>query len=142
MTTAAFIGGFAFMIGDGATSEAFTKLEEVSDFSGFGITNGLVRVSSFDSVNNHEFIADALAEGAEISITCLRVHTAGSQQDFLKNKVKNKQTLNVKMTSTDGTTSKTFSYAVVALGFQETFSFEEANTITFTLKTTGDITES
>ena len=142
MTTAAFTGGFEFKIGDGGSSETFTTLEEVKDFGNFGITNELVNSSSFDSVNNQEYIAAALADGAEIAVICNRVHTASSQQDYVKNKVKNKQTFNVQMVSTDGTTAKTQSFAVVALGAQESFSFTEANTITFTLKITGDITES
>ena len=43
---------------------------------------------------------------------------------------------------TDGTNTITFTFAVTALGYSNQPSYEDVNMVSFTLKISGDITES
>ena len=138
--TSAFKGGFEFKIGDAASPEVFTKLEEVREVSGFGNTNPLLDASSFDSAAR-EYIA-GLADGSEFSTTCIRVHTASNIQDDVITAVDAGNTINAQIAWTDGTNAKTYDFAVVALGYEYGPSYEDVSTIVFTFKITGDITVS
>ena len=140
MTTAAFRGGFTFKIGDGGSSETFTAIEEAREVSGFGKTNPLIDATSFDSTAR-EYIA-GLSDGSEFTLGCLRVHTASSQQDVVVGKVDTGATFNVQFSLTDGTTAKTYSFAVVGIGYEISPSVDDATTINFTLKISGAITVS
>ncbi len=138
--TAAFTRGFTFKVGDGASSEAFTDLEEVKDISGFGKTNPLLDATSFASTGR-EYIA-GLADGSEFTLNCLRVHTGSSQQDVVIGKVDGGLTFNAQFSLTDGTTAKTYSFAAVGIGYEIVPSVEDVNAINFTLKISGAITVS
>jgi len=135
--TAAFKGGFQFKVGDAASPEVFALLEEVREVSGFGKTNPLLDATSFDSAAR-EYIA-GLADGSEFTATCIRVHTASNKQDVVIAAVDAGSTINAQIAWTDGTTEKTYDFAVVALGYEYGPSYEDVSTVVFTLKITGDI---
>ena len=138
--TDAFIGGLAVKRGDGGGPEAFTVIEEVTGLGGFGSTNPLIDVTSHDSTAR-EYIA-GLADGSELSIECNRIHTAANVQDDLIADVIAKVTRNFQITLTDGSVNKTYDFAGVCLSQIITPSFDDKNTIAFTVKITGAITES
>jgi len=140
MTTAAFRGGLEFKIGDGGSSETFTKIEELRDISGFGKTNPLIDATSFDSTAR-EYIA-GLPEGSEFTLGCLQVLASNSQQSVVKGKVDTGATFNVQVVETDGTNTTTYSFAVVGIGYEIAPSYEDASMINFTLKISGNITVS
>lgn len=137
--TAAFKGGFAFKVSNGASPEVFTTLEEVRSVSGFGKTNDTIDATSFDSGNTRENIA-GLADGAEFTVECIRVHTSPSVQDALIAYVDAGSNCNITITWTNGTTSKTFTFAVTAVGYEYGPSYEDVSTVNFTLKISGNIT--
>lgn len=140
MTTAAFRGGFQFKVGDGGSSETFTKIEELRDISGFGKTNPLIDATSHDSTAR-EYIA-GLPDGSEFTLSCLQVLDSTSQQNVVRGKVDTGATFNVKLEQTDGTNTKTYSFAVVGVGYEISPSYEDVSMINFTLKISGAITVS
>ena len=140
MTTAAFRGGFQFKVGDGGSSETFTKIEELRDISGFGKTNPLIDATSHDSTAR-EYIA-GLPDGSEFTLSCLQVLDSTSQQNVVRGKVDTGAAFNVKLEQTDGTNTKTYSFAVVGVGYEISPSYEDVSMINFTLKISGAITVS
>lgn len=140
MTTAAFKGGFKFKVGDGGSSETFTDIENLRDISNFGKTNPLIDSTTFDSTAR-EYIA-GLPDGSEFTLSCLQVLDSSSQQNVVKGKVDTGSTFNVQLEQTDGTNTKTYSFAVVGVGYEIAPSYEEASMINFTLKISGTITVS
>ena len=136
--TAAFKGGFTFNVGDGASPEVFSLLEEVTGVSGFGKTNETIDATSFDSGNTRENIA-GLADGAEFTVDCRRIHTVSNKQDAVIAFVDAGSNFNVQILWTDGTTLKTYDFTVTAVGYDYAPSYEDTAGISFTLKISGDI---
>lgn len=135
----AFISGLTVKRGDGGSPESFGSVGEVYSMSGLGKTNALVDVTNFDSDGSREYIG-GLSDGQEITVECNYL-PANSQQNNLKSDVNNKTNRNLEIEITDGTTTKTFSFAVTPLSWVLNPSVDDKNTISFTLKITGDITE-
>lgn len=138
--TAAFKGGLTVKAGDGASPEVFSAIEEVFSLGGFGVTNSLIDVTSHDSTAM-EYIA-GLADGSDLTIECNRVHTASNIQDDVKGYVDAGSTDNYQIALTDGTVSKTYSFAAVGISWNETPAVNDKNTISIGLKISGSITES
>ena len=141
--TAAFKGGLTVSRQNTTVSPvAYQALEEVRSLSGFGKTNPLIDATSMDSTSM-EYIA-GLADGNEITIECLRVHTASNKQDDLITDIDNGTTSNFQIVLTDNSVSpiltKTYTFAGVCLSWSVTPSYSDANMISFTVKITGDIT--
>lgn len=138
MATDAFYGGVDFKIGDGAGSEVFTTLEEVTEISGLGEVLELIEVTHFGSGGSKEYIAGQ-ADGKEVSVTCNHVLGA-TQQGYVKT---NKgATGNIEVDITDGTTTETYSFAAVYMGWELNPNNSDKNAISFTFKISGGITES
>lgn len=143
--TAAFKGGLTVSRQNITTSPiAYEAIEEVRSLSGLGKTNPLIDTTSMESTAM-EYIA-GLAEGSELTIECLRVHTASSKQDNLITDIDNAATSNFQVVLTDNSVSpvltKTYTFAGVCLSWTITPSYSDANMISFTVKITGDITVS
>jgi len=136
--TAGFTGGLTFKMSDSASPEDYSVVEEAKSVSGLGKTNPLIDTTSFDSTSR-EYIA-GLADGQEISVECVRVHTASNIQDTVITAIDSGLTKNFQLTLTDGTTSKTYTFAAVCLSWAITPSFDDATMVSFTFKITGDIT--
>jgi len=122
---------------NGASPEVYSTSSEVKSLSGLGSTNPLIDVTSFDSTAR-EYIA-GLADGQEISVECVRVHSSPSTQDALIAIVNSKTTRNFQLTLTDGTTAIIYTFAGVPLSWAITPSFDDASMISFTLKISGSI---
>ena len=134
-------------VGTGATftvatvQEVTAVLEEVKSVSGFGKTNELVDVTNFSSPNNTKEYIAGLADGAEISVECNKLNTGATVQNQLIADVDAQESARfIRITWTDGTTSKTYSFNVVCLSYTYAPSIADANKISYTLKITGDIT--
>lgn len=136
--TAGFTGGMTFKKSNGASPEVYSTVPEVKSLSGLGKTNPLIDVTSFDSTAR-EYIA-GLADGQEITVECVRVHSSPSVQDAFIADVDNKVTRNFQILLTDGTTQFTYSFAGVCLSWAITPSFDDAAMISYTLKISGAIT--
>lgn len=137
----AYSGGITFKIGNGATpTEVFTTLPETFNVSGLSVTNEQIEVSNFDSTAK-EYIMAPLSDGAEITVECNHLLGNATQVALIAD-VDAKTTRNVKLTLTDGTTPKTYSFAVIPLSWTITPSFTDKAVLAFTLKITGAITVS
>ncbi len=135
--SSAFLNGVTIKRGDGAGTEVFTAISEVLSMSGLGKTNPLVEVTNFDSTGR-EYIA-GLADGTEISLECNYL-PADTQQQALVADVDAGTVRNFEILITDGTTPLTYSFAVTPLSWVINPSFDDKNTLTFTLKISGAIT--
>ena len=135
--SSAFLNGVTIKRGDGAGTEVFNAISEVLSMSGLGKTNPLVEVTSFDSTGR-EYIA-GLADGTEITLECNYL-PADTQQQALIGDVDNGTVRNMQVLITDGTTPLTYSFAVTPLSWVINPSFDDKNTLTFTLKISGAIT--
>ena len=141
--TAAFKGGLTVSRQNISTSPvAYEDIEEVRSLSGLGKTNPLIDATSMDSTSM-EYIA-GLSDGNELTIECLRVHTASNKQDNLITDIDNGTTSGFQVTLTDNSVSpvltKTYTFSAVCLSWSVTPSYSDANMISFTVKITGDIT--
>lgn len=60
--------GAGFAIGNGASPEVFTSLNEPTNIPPLGGTSGLIDASNHDSVDYMDYLVKALAEGNEIKV--------------------------------------------------------------------------
>ena len=105
---------------------------------GFGEILELIEATSFESGGSKEYIA-GLADGKEITVTCNKVQGA-TQQDYVRG---NKGiTGNIQIDLTDGTTTETYDFAAVYMGWDLDPNVSDKNSISFTFKISGGITES
>lgn len=137
--TQAFISGVTFKRHNGDSPETYTAIEEVKTFSGLGQTNPLVDATSFQSTAR-EYIG-GLADGDEITVECLRVHTSPSYQDKLTADVVAKTNRLFQVVVTDGTTTYTYGFTGTCLKWGLVTSFDDANMIQYTIKISGGISE-
>ena len=138
MTTAAFIGKFKVGIGDDASPQSYTNLEEVLTCTGVGKLNELKEVTNFDSpAGTKEYIA-GLAEGQEVVITC-NYKSTHTEQQALIGYVDAGSTKNFRLLDTDASPNEAFQFDAVCLGWRMEPSTSDQNQIVFTVKITGDI---
>jgi hypothetical protein len=137
--TDANIGYFRFKLGDGASTEVFSTIEEAFSISGVGKTRELVDVTSFDSNGNREFIG-GLADGQEITVECNYVPAATVQAAMIA-AVEAGLNRNFQVVDeTAGSPVKTYAFTASPLSWVINPSVDSRNTITFTVKISGDIT--
>ena len=138
--TQANIGNWKLKLGDEASPEAFTAIEEVFEVGGLGKTNNLVDATNFDSpAGTMEYIA-GLADGSEIAVTANYIPGA-VQQGELISAVDNRENRNFEMSYDDGgSPSETFGFTATCIGWQIVPSVTDRNQIQFTIKISGDIT--
>lgn len=136
MTTNAFSSGITVSLGDAASPEVFTAIEEAFDISGLGETKELVEATHFASGGSKEYIA-GLADGDEFTISCNKVQGA-TQQAAMRTAAG--ATRNFQVAVTDGTTAETYAFAGVILGWGLGPAIGDRNTIEFTVKISGGIT--
>jgi hypothetical protein len=142
MTTQANIGRWKFRLGDQASPELYQDIEEVFSISGLGKTNQLEDVTNFDSpVGTMEYIA-GLADGSEITIECNRIPDASpnTEQENMIAAVNAQLNRNFQIAYVGVSPEETFTFVGVPLSWTVTPSPTNRNTITFTVKISGDIT--
>jgi hypothetical protein len=132
----AFLNGVTIKRGDGAGTEVFTLFPEVTSMSGLGKTNPLIEVTNFDSTGK-EYIA-GLADGTEVTLEANYL-PADTQQQGLIADVDAGLNRNFEIAITDGTTPKTYAVTFTCLSWVINPSYDDKNTISFTLKISGAI---
>lgn len=139
-----FTGGTTLKLGQGdGPPETFVAIPGLITPPTVGVTNPLVDVTDFDSAAK-EYIG-GLPDGNEINASFhLDVDgTTNTQLEALKTAVNNKSNVNIQVEKTDGTNTQTFEFAVTPLSWSLGGGGpEEVNTIDFTLKISGAITQS
>lgn len=136
--TQANIGYFKFRMGDGASSETFADIEEAFSISGVGKTREQVDVTNFDSAGNREYIG-GLADGNEVTVECNYIPGA-TQQEALIAAVEAGANRNFQVAYTAESPEETWSFAGSPLAWVINPSVDGRNSISFTVKISGDIT--
>ena len=136
--TDATIGGFSFRIGNGASPEVFNAIEEVFAITGLGKVRELVDVTSFDSGGNREFVP-GLADGVEITVECNYVPGA-TRQGAMIDAVEAGDNVNFRIVESLGSPETTYTFTGSPLGWTLNPSVDDRNTLTFTVKISGEIT--
>jgi len=130
MATLAAIAGFTLKLGDNASPQVYTTIEEVLSVGSLGTVGEDLDVTNFDSTDGQrEFIA-GLSEGNEVTVECNDV--AGTIQDTLvaaKGTNRHFQAVWTKVSP-----NRTVTFIASVKGYEYQPSTTEQNKITFTLK--------
>lgn len=138
MATQANIGRWKFYLGSTASPIVYNAVEEVFNISGLGKTNNLVDVTNFDSdEGTMEYIA-GLADGQEITVECNYVPSA-TQQAAMISAVDTQVNRSFRIAYIGSSPEERFTFEGVPLSWVVTPSPTERNTISFTVKISGDI---
>jgi hypothetical protein len=139
MATSAFVGDFVFERQNVTTSPiSWQAVPECISISNLGQTNDLIDATHFGSGGSREYIP-GLADGSEVSIECNYVQNNAAQEAFITD-VKNKASRNFRVRVTDGSPETVFSFNAACLGWVINPAVDDRNTISFTVKVSGDIT--
>lgn len=139
----AFLNGVTISRSADTSPLSFSSIPEVNSLSGLGKTNPLVDVTSFDSAAR-EYIA-GLADGTEITVECNYL-PGNTVQSAIVTDVNNGTNFYMRVAATNPNSgnspldSETFTFLVTPLSWEFGPSFEDKNTMNFTLKISGDIT--
>lgn len=130
MATLATIAGFSLKLGDNASPQVYTTIEEVTSVGALGSVGDDIPVTNFDSTDGQkEFIA-GLSEGNEVTVECNDV--AGTiQTAMVAAKGTNRH---FTATWTKVSPNRTVTFIASVKGYEYAPSVEEQNKITFTLK--------
>lgn len=137
--TAANISKWQFLFGSAASPQVLTAIEEVFSVSGLGKQNDLIDVTNFDSPSGTKEYIAGLADGSEISVEANYIPSATVQAAVMA-AVDSGSTRLCRLVYTGSSPNKTFNFSAVAIGYEVGPSPTEQNTITFTLKVSGEIT--
>lgn len=134
----AFVGKFFFERGDGGSPEAFERLCQAMNINGLGETNDLVDVTTFCSNGNREYIS-GLADGQEMTVEA-NYESGDALITAMINDVKNKTNKNYRVIEDNGSPETVYSFAGTPLSWVLNPSVDDKNTISFTIKISGEIT--
>jgi hypothetical protein len=135
--TDATVGGFAFAISNGESPEVFNAIEEVFAITGLGKVRELIDATSFQSGGSREYIG-GLADGVEITVECNYVPGATRQGDMIE-AVDDGDNVNFRVTETLSSPATTYTFTGVPLSWTLNPSVDDRNTLTFTVKISGEI---
>lgn len=134
----AFVANIYFERGDGGSPESFDRVCPVMSISGLGETNDLVDVTTFCSNGNREYIS-GLADGQELTIEA-NYETTSADLSAMIADVKAKTNKNYRVVVEDGSPTTVFSFAGTPLSWVLNPSVDDKNSISFTIKISGEIT--
>jgi len=138
MASQANIGRWKVRLGSKTSPQTFSAIEEVFSVTGFGKLNQLEDATNFDSPpGTMEYIA-GLADGAEITIEAHYIPGATVQSNMI-DAVDAGETRDFEIAYVGTSPEEVFSFEAVCLGWSITPSPTSKNTITFTIKISGDI---
>ena len=140
MSTSAYIKGWTFSIATDVVP-TYVLLPEVTEVSGLGASVPLVDVTHFASTSK-EYIG-GLEDGSEISVTS-NFLADNATQNLLTGAGFNGsgKTFGMQFTTTDGTSTITYTFQVVNLGYEITPAIDDKNSIAYTFKISGAIVAS
>ena len=133
----AFVGNIYFERGDGGSPESFDRVCSVMSLSGLGETNDLVDVTTFCSTGNREYIS-GLADGQEITVEA-NYETDSAELASMIADVKAKTNKNYRVVVESGSPTQVLSFAGTPLSWVLNPSVDDKNTISFTIKISGEI---
>ena len=133
----AFIGNI-FFEREGTTPGSYDRVCEVFSITGVGETNALEDVTTFCSGGFREYIG-GLSDGEEMSIEA-NYGTSNSMTSLMIDDVKAKTNKNYRLVIEDGSPTTVMSFAGAPLSWVINPSVDSKNTITFTVKISGEIT--
>lgn len=140
MSTKAFTGGLTLKRGDGAASEVFTLVPEMTVAPTLGADKGTIEVSNYDSVDNKEYIAEWLGDGKDVDLEWNLI-IGDVQQLGIISDVTDGVNRNYEMTVTDGIKTITSSFTLTPKGWNRTPSMTEAHKLSATFKISGAIVD-
>ena len=132
----AFIGNI-FFEREGSTPGQYDRVCEVFSITGVGETNSLEDVTTFCSGGYREFIG-GLADGEEMSIEA-NYGTSNSMTSLMIDDVKAKTNKNYRLVIEDGSPTTVMSFAGTPLSWVLNPSVDSKNTISFTVKISGEV---
>jgi len=141
MTAAIFAHGTLLKIGDGASTEVFTTIAEVTDIGGPEIALEIAEVTSHSSTNGWKEKIGALLDAGQVSFSINYIptnathnNTAGLIADMVARTLRNFQLI----FPDSGTT--TWSFSALVVGFSPTEPIDGALTADVTLEVSGQPT--
>lgn len=134
----AFIGKTFFEYGEGGSPEDFTRMCAVYSISGLGKTKSLVDVTTFCSGGNREYIG-GLADGQEMTIEANFEGIDTNEAAMIAN-LDDDTNHNYRIVIEYGSPTKYLLFSGTPLSWVLTPSVDGKNSITFTIKISGDIT--
>ena len=140
MATKAFTGGVVLKRGDGAEPEVFAVVPELKIAPSIGVNKDIIKVSNFDSIDNHEYIAAYLGDGVEVTLEW-NLLLDDVQQTAIRDDVNDGVNRNFELTVTNGTKVLTRTFTVTMMGWNDDFSFEDAHKLSAKGKITGAIVD-
>jgi hypothetical protein len=136
--TDATIGGFVFRLGTTGSPLTYNAIEEVFAITGLGKVRELVDATHFASGGNREYIA-GLSDGVEITVECNYVPGATRQGDMIA-AVNTGDNRLFQVAETLESPETTYTFTGTPLSWTINPSVDDRNTLSFTVKISGDIT--
>lgn len=137
--TQAFTGGITVKRGDGAGTEAFTVVPEITLAPILGQTKGTIEVTNYDS-NDKEFIAERFAEGKEVDLEWNYIIDDTEQQGVVSD-INAGTNRNYEMIITDGTNTITSSFTLTPIEWNRNVSLTEQHKLSARFKISGAIVD-
>jgi len=139
--TAAFTGGVTLKRGDGTTpTEVFTSIPEMTVSPNLGADKGQIEVSSYDSIDNKEYIAEFLGDGKDVDLEWQLI-LGNAQQESIVSDVNGGINRNYEMTITDGVKTLTSTFTLTPKSWNRSTSLTDAHKLSATFKISGAITD-
>jgi predicted secreted protein len=141
MSSAVFAHGTLLKAGNGAATEVFTTIAEVTSIGGPGLALDPIEVTNMDSTNGWREFIGGLLDGGEVSISInyLPTNATHNASNGLINDMENRTKRNLQLIFSDGS-STTFSFTALVTAFEPTAPVDGALTADVTLKVTGQPT--
>ena len=135
-----FVGNMFLERGDTGSPVSYTRICEIFGISGLGQTNSLVDVTTFCSGGNREYVG-GLADGTEVTLEA-NFSTTSNEIKAMIQDVKDKAVRDFRVVvdeNGDGNADQAFYFSGTCLSWTLNPSVDNRNTISFTIKISGDI---
>jgi len=136
MSDAVSVVGTLFKRGDGASSEAFVSLGEITGITQGGMNRDTIDVTNLGSTGGYREFITSFRDSGEFTLQCNYVHDAYEtfKADFEASASVNYQIV------VDDTDASTFSFAGFVTAMPVTFNTGEQAKVAITIKVTGEMT--
>lgn len=137
MANEAFVGNVFLWREDQASPGEYERVCQVFGISGLGAVNALIDATTFCSGGSREYIG-GLADGTEVSLECNFEQDAIILREMIDD-VTDKRSRNFQVRVEDGSPTLKFAFLGICLGWTLNPSVDDRNTITYTVKVSGNI---
>lgn len=134
--------GFGTLLkrGDGASSEAFTTIAEVTNITGPGESLEVIDATHMESPSGYREYIPSLLDSGEVTFD-LNFLPADSNQSGLRTDLTGKTKRNFQLVFTDSGTT-TYSFAGYVTSFEPSAQIDDKLSASCTIKVTGPVTSS